>query len=68
MTHPTGTPSDDYLWICTYCGKTFDAFPFDTACMPHVVTWAKSQLARRGEKIVGLKLPKNIRYKSEKEG
>lgn len=63
MMHPTNTPSDDYVWICTYCAKTFDSFPFDEVCMPHVVTWAKSQLARRGDKILGLKLPKNTQWR-----
>jgi heterodisulfide reductase subunit C len=68
MKHPTNTPSDDYVWICTYCAKTFDSFPFDTECSAHVVTWAKSQLARKGDKILGLKIPKNTQFGREENG
>ena len=65
MTHPTNTPSDDQVWVCTYCGQTFDEFPFETECSPHVVTWGRSQLARRGDKILGLKIPKCRQFRRE---
>jgi hypothetical protein len=64
-THPASTPSDEYVWVCTYCGKTFDEWPEDSVCRAHCITWAKSQLAMRGDRLVGLKIPKNVQFEGK---
>jgi hypothetical protein len=67
MTHPSGTPSDEQVWVCTYCGKTYDEFPMDSECRGHVVTWGKTQLAMRGGKLLGLKIPKCKQFRPREE-
>ena len=57
------TPSDEWWYVCTYCGETFrhgdEVFP---RCQPHILDWSQAQTVSKDGKVVGLRLPANVKH------